>query len=103
MLGKSATCAVAFAVLAASGCATFPGRDPALDDARLSLDVARHNPQVATYAAAEFNDAAATLRRADDLAASGGSYNDVHQLALLARQRAVAAQDAARVRSEQAA
>src|SRR6185312_2988771 len=83
--------------------ASFPVRDPALDDARLSLDAARRNPQVAMYASVELNQAAATLRQADDLAASGGRYDDVHQLALLANQRAAAAQDVARVRSEQAA
>jgi len=103
MFGKSATFAVSLAILAASGCASFPGRDPALDDARLSLDAARRNPQVATYASAEFDQAAATLRQADDLAANGGRYNDVHQLALLANQRAATAQDVARLRSEQAA
>jgi uncharacterized protein YcfJ len=102
MLGKSATFAVALAILAASGCATFP-RDPALDDARLSLDAARRNPQVAMYASAEFGQAAATLRQAEDLAANGGQYNDVHQLALLANQRAAAAQDVARLRADQAA
>ena len=103
MFGKSATFAVALAILAASGCASFPGRDPALDDARLSLDAARRNPQVAMYASAEFDQAAATLRQADDLAASGGRYSDVHQLAVLANQRAATAQDVARLRSEQAA
>ena len=103
MFGKSATFAVALAILAASGCASFPGRDPALDDARLSLDAARRNPQVAMYASAEFDQAAATLRQADDLAANGGRYNDVHQLAVLANQRAATAQDVARLRSEQAA
>ena len=55
------------------------------------------------YAPSELNEAAATLRQADDLAANGGRYNDVHQLAVLASQRAAAAQDAARIRSEQAA
>jgi len=55
------------------------------------------------YAPAEFDQAAATLRQADDLAANGGRYNDVHQLAVLASQRAAAAQDVARLRSEQAA
>jgi uncharacterized protein YcfJ len=103
MFGKSATFAVALAILAASGCASFPSRDPALDDARLSLDAARRNPQVAMYASAELNQAAVTLRQADDLAANGGRYDDVHQLAVLANQRAAAAQDVARVRSEQAA
>jgi uncharacterized protein YcfJ len=102
MFGRSATFAVAFAILA-SGCASFPERDPALDNARLSLDAARSNPQVAMYAPAEFDQAAATLRQADDLAASGGRYNDVHQLAVLADQRAATAQNVARLRSEQAA
>jgi len=55
------------------------------------------------YASAEFDQAAATLRQAEDLAAKGGQYNDVHQLAVLANQRAAAAQDVARFRSEQAA
>ncbi len=103
VFGKSATFAVALAILAASGCASFPGRDPALDDARLSLDAARRNPQVAMYASAEFDQAAATLRQAEDLAANGLRYNDAHQLAVLANQRAAAAQDVARLRSEQAA
>ena len=103
MFGKSATFAIALAVLGASGCASTPAHDPALDDARLSLDAARRNPQVAMYAPSELNEAAATLRQADDLAANGGRYNDVHQLAVLASQRAAAAQDAARIRSEQAA
>ena len=103
MSRKSTTFAVAFAVLAAAGCATFPASDPALGDARLSLDAARHNPQVALYAPVELDQAAATLRQADDLAANGGRYDEVHRLALLANQRAAAAQEAARVRSQQAA
>ena len=103
MFEKSATLALAVAILSASGCATYPARDPALDDARLSLDAARRNPQVAIYASAELSQAAETLRQADELAASGGRYNDAHQLALLAMQRAAAAQDVARIRSEQAA
>ena len=103
MFGKSATCIVALAILAASGCASFPARDPALDDAQLSLDAARRNPQVAVYAPAELDTAAATLRQAEALAANGGRYDEVHRLAVLASQRAAAAQDAARLRSEQAA
>lgn len=103
VFGKSATFAVALAILAASGCASFPGRDPALDDARLSVDAARRNPQVAMYASNELAQAAATLRQADDLAATGGHYNDAHELAVIANQRAATAQDVARLRSEQAA
>src|SRR6185437_3795083 len=71
MFRKSATFAVALAILAASGCASFPERDPALDDARASVSAARSNPQVAEYATLEFDQAAATLHQADDLAASG--------------------------------
>jgi uncharacterized protein YcfJ len=100
---RSATFGIALAILTVSGCATYPARDPALDDARLSLDAARRNPQVAIYAPMELDQAAATLRQAEELAASGGRYGDAHQTALLANQRAAAAQDAARVRSEQAA
>jgi len=100
---RSTTFGVALAILAASGCASYPARDPALDDARLSLEAARRNPQVALYAPAEFDQAATTLRQADELAARGGRYSEAHQLALLASQRAAASQDAARLRSEQAA
>jgi uncharacterized protein YcfJ len=100
---RSASSAVAIALLALAGCATYPGNDPALSDARASLDAARANPQVATYAPAEFSQAAATLRQADDLAANGGRYDDVHQLAVLAGQRAANAQTVARARAEQAA
>lgn len=103
MFRKSATFAVTVAIVAAAGCATVPGRDPALDDARLSVDAARRNPQVAVHAPVEFDQAAAALRRADDLVASGGRYDEIHQLALVARERAGTAQDVARVRSEQAA
>ena len=103
MFKNSATYGIALAILAASGCASYPPRDPALDDARLSLDAARRNPQVALYAPTELDQATATLRQADELTASGGRYNEAHQLALLAIQRAAAAQDVARLRSEQAA
>ncbi len=103
MFGKYATFAVALAILTASGCASFPDRDPALDDARISVDAAGRNPQVAIYAPSELAQATATLRQADDLAASGGRRSEVHELALAANQRAVAAQDVARLRSEQAA
>ncbi|MEO8847417.1 MAG: DUF4398 domain-containing protein [Casimicrobiaceae bacterium] len=103
MFRNSATFGITLAILAASGCATYPTHDPALDDAHMAVDAARRNPQVATYAPAEFDQAAATLHQADDLAAKGGFYNDVHQLAMQANQRAVAAQGMARVRSEEAA
>ena len=103
MLNQYAKSFLIVAILAVSGCASFPERDPALDNARLSVDAARSNPQVVTYAPAELEQAAATLRQADNLAANGGRYDDVHSLAVLADQRAATAQDVARVRSQQAA
>jgi uncharacterized protein YcfJ len=91
------------AVLAASGCASVPGRDAVMEDARVSVNAARSNPLVTSYASAELNQAVATLRQADDLAARGGRTSDVDQLAMLASQRAGLAQEAARARSEEAA
>ena len=103
MLEKSAKSVLVVAILAASGCASFPERDPALDNARLSLDAARRNPQVVTYAPTELEQAAATLRQADDLAANGARYDEVHLLAMRANERVAAAQEMARLRSQQVA
>ena len=103
MLRNSAKSVLVLAVLAAAGCASVPERDLVMEDARVSVNAARSNPQVASYAPAELDQAVATLRQADDLAARGGRLGDMHQLATLASQRAVFAQDAARTRSEQAA
>ncbi len=103
MLKNSAKSVLVLAVLAAAGCASIPERDALMEDARVSVDAARSNPQVASYAPAELDQAVATLRQADDLAARGGRLGEVHQLATLASQRAAFAQDAARTRSEQAA
>jgi uncharacterized protein YcfJ len=103
MLKNSAKSVLVLAMLAATGCASFPERDAVMEDARVSVNAARSNPQVATYAPAELDQAVATLRQADDLAARGGRIGEVHQLAMLASQRAALAQEAARARSEQAA
>jgi uncharacterized protein YcfJ len=91
------------AVLAAAGCASVPERDPVMEDARMSVNAARSNPQVTSYATAELDQAVLTLRQAEDLAARGGRTGEVQQLAMLANQRAALAQDVARTRSEQAA
>jgi uncharacterized protein YcfJ len=102
MLNKSAKSVLVLALLAA-GCASIPERDAVLEDARGSVNAARSNQQVVSYAPAELDQAVGTLRQADDLAARGGRTGEVHQLAMLASQRAAFAQDAARTRSEQAA
>jgi len=103
MFRNSAKSILALALLAAAGCASVPERDLVLEDARMSVNAARSNPQIATYAPAELDKAVGTLRQADDLAASGGRISDVDQLAMLASQRAGLAQEAARARSEEAA
>ena len=103
MLSHFTKSVLVLAVLAASGCAAVPGRDAVMEDARVSVNAARSNPLVTSYAPAELNQAVATLRQADDLAARGGRNRDVDQLAMLASQRAGLAQEAARARSEEAA
>jgi uncharacterized protein YcfJ/chorismate mutase len=103
MLRKSARSVLVLAVLAAAGCASVPDRDPAMEDARLSVNAARSNPQVASYAPVELDQAVVTLRQAEDLAARGGRIGEVQQLAMLANQRAALAQEVARARSEEAA
>ena len=103
MLRNSAKSVLVLAVLAAAGCASVPERDAVMEDARVSVNAARSNPQVASYAPAELDQAVATLRQAEDLAARGGRIGEVHQLAMLAGQRAAFAQEAAQTRSQQAA
>jgi uncharacterized protein YcfJ len=103
MFRKSARSVLMIAVLAAAGCASVPERDAVMEDARISVNAARSNPQVASYAPAELNQAISTLRQAEDLAARGGRVGEVQQLAMLASQRAALAQEAARARSEEAA
>lgn len=103
MFRHSKKSVLVLAVLAAAGCASVPDRDPAMEDARMSVNAARSSPQVATYAPIELDQAVTTLRQAEDLAARGGRIGEVQQLAMLASQRAAFAQDAARTRSEEAA
>ena len=103
MSRNSAKSVLVLAVLAAAGCASVAERDPVMEDARVSVDAARSNPQVVTYAPVELDQAVATMRQADDLAARGGRIEEVEQLATLANRRAVLAQEVARTRSEEAA
>jgi uncharacterized protein YcfJ len=103
MLRNSAKSILVLAMLAAAGCASVPERDPVMEDARMSVNAARSNPQVASYAPVELDQAVVTLRQAEDLAARGGRIGEVQQLALLASQRSALAQEVARTRSEEAA
>jgi len=103
MSRKPAKSVLVLAVLAATGCASVAERDPVVEDARVSVDAARSNPQVVSYAPVELDQAVATMRQADDLAARGGRIDEVERLASLANRRAVIAQEVARTRSEEAA
>jgi uncharacterized protein YcfJ len=103
MLRNSRKSVLVLAVLTAAGCASIPERDAVMEDARISVNAARSNPQIASYAPVELNQAVATLRQAEDLTARGGRMGEVQQLAMLANQRAAVAQEVARTRSEEAA
>jgi hypothetical protein len=84
MLRNATKSVLVLAMLAAAGCASIPERDGVMEDARVSVNAARNNPQVVSYAPAELDQAVGTLRQADDLAARGGRTGEVHQLAMLA-------------------
>jgi outer membrane protein OmpA-like peptidoglycan-associated protein len=103
MLAYRTTAVVALALLTAAGCATYPQRDAVVEDARVAVYAARSNPQVATYAPVEIDQAVIALRDADDLAARGGSLTEVRRLAQVAQQRAAFAQETARARGVEAA
>jgi uncharacterized protein YcfJ len=103
MLRNSMRSISMLAAFAMAGCASVLPGDPVMEDARLSVNAARNNPQVVSYAPVELAQAADTMRQADDLATRGGGAAEVHQLASLARQRATVAQQLARARSDEAA
>jgi outer membrane protein OmpA-like peptidoglycan-associated protein len=88
----------ALAMLALAGCAVVPVRDAVLEDARTYVYGVRSDPAVIAYASVEIDQAVVTLRRADEIAARGGSVAEVHEVATLARDRATLAQQAARMK-----
>lgn len=102
MIARPAKSLVVLALFAA-GCATVPENDPVLANARTAVYSARANPQVVSYANLDLDQAVTSLRDAEDLAARGGSPREVHRLAELAQQRALAAQETARLRTAEAA
>jgi outer membrane protein OmpA-like peptidoglycan-associated protein len=70
-----------------------------LEDSRAYVYAVRSDPNVIAYAPAEIDQAVAMLRRADDVAARGGSLTEVHDLAALARDRATLARQSARMKA----
>jgi outer membrane protein OmpA-like peptidoglycan-associated protein len=87
-----------FAMLALAGCAIVPPNDAVLEDSRSYVYTVRNDPNVRAYAPVEIDQAVATMRRADELAARGGTLTEVHDLATLARERATFAQQTARIK-----
>jgi outer membrane protein OmpA-like peptidoglycan-associated protein len=90
---------IPLALLTLASCALAPIHDAALEDARTYVYGVRSDPSVIAYASPEIDEAVATLRRADDVAARGGTLTEVHDLAALARERAALAQQTARLKS----
>src|ERR1700688_3879734 len=86
------------ATLAVAGCAIVPPNDAVLEDSRSYVYTVRNDPNVRAYAPVEIDQAVATMRRADELAARGGTLTEVHDLATLARERATFAQQTARIK-----
>jgi outer membrane protein OmpA-like peptidoglycan-associated protein len=91
--------ALALAVAALSACATMDPRPYALEDARVAVDTARANPQVATLAVGELNDAIAAYQKAESTYRAEGDSVEVRHLAYVARDRAAIAQESANLRS----
>jgi outer membrane protein OmpA-like peptidoglycan-associated protein len=94
---------LALAMLALAGCAAVPVNDALLEDARAYVYSVRSDPQVVAYAPVEIDQAVVTLRRADDALARGGTLTEIHDLASLARERAMLAQQTARMKTAEAA
>ena len=98
MKANSGKFVAALAVAALAGCAVVPLHDAVLEDSRTYVYAVRSDPNVVTYAPVEIDQAVATLRHADEVAARGGSLTEVHDLAALARDRATLAQQSARMK-----
>jgi outer membrane protein OmpA-like peptidoglycan-associated protein len=90
---------LALALVGLASCAVVPIHDGALEDARTYVYGVRSDPAVVAYAPVEIDQAIVTLRRADDVAARGGSLTEIHDLAALARERAALAQQTARMKA----
>jgi outer membrane protein OmpA-like peptidoglycan-associated protein len=89
--------------LAFAGCAVVPMNDAVLEDARTYIYGVRSDPQVIAYAPVEIDHAVVTLRRADDALARSATLAEIHDLASLARERAMLAQQTARMKTAEAA
>ena len=99
LLGLSTLAVVVLAALA--GCASSPGPNLALDQARSQLQAAQARPDVARLAEAELNRARTTLDRAERARADGDPLVTVDHLAYLGRQQVVIAEHTGTSRAAQ--
>jgi outer membrane protein OmpA-like peptidoglycan-associated protein len=83
----------------AAGCSTTPQRNAALDDAQSAVNAARNDSTVTRVAGAELRSAEEALARATALWREDDDRAAVDHYAYLARERALLAQDIARVRT----
>ena len=84
-----------------AACSSLPDRNSALEQARVSLDAARGDPQVVRLAPAELQRANDALGRADRARTSGEKTVVIDHLAYLTGQRVAIAQETAWSRAAQ--
>ncbi len=91
--------ATALATLTLAACTTTPMRNATLDEARSAVAAARADAAVSRAAGTELRGAEEALDRATALWRDGEDTADVNHYAYLARERALLAQDVARLRT----
>jgi outer membrane protein OmpA-like peptidoglycan-associated protein len=91
--------ATALATLVLAACSTTPMRNAKLEEAQSAVSAARSNAAVTRTAGPELRAAEQALDRATALWRDGADAADVDHYAYLARERALLAQDMARLRT----
>ena len=79
-----------------SACSTLPEQNASLTEARSVYNTARSNPQVSALAPVELQEASESLNKADAALNKGENEATVNQLAYIAKQKAVYAQETAK-------
>ncbi|ALP53565.1 hypothetical protein Tel_10695 [Candidatus Tenderia electrophaga] len=91
------------ASLVGVGCSTVPEQHAVLEEARSSYSTARSDPDVSKHAAVELQQAGQALESAENAWSKQEDADLVDHLAYLAKQRALIAQDTAKLRSAEMA
>jgi outer membrane protein OmpA-like peptidoglycan-associated protein len=88
---------------AISACSTQPEKNAALDDARSSYSAARSNPDVSNLSPVELQQAEEAMNRANEASESRKDRDTVNHLSYLAKQRALIAQETAKLKTAEIA